>query len=359
MRKSLISALFLFLAALHGAELKFLLDGETRKVPGVKYFSSSIRQVPGRFGKALLIERRTVNSFAPADAVLSEGVKFGGKTNHLVLPANAFAALPLTTIRPGSANTLSFLYRGEGKITVTFNRKELASFQAGPEYREGAVAVVPEDDAGTLRIRAEKAAELDKVMFDKGIGCANTYHAPGKMRNVDVINVDPALYSPEKGAISCWIKAPWLRPDAKFATGIALCAVQGASAKARKPMFISVWSNGLGFHVPGVAGKSVSVSCGLAELPESPDNWYHFVFNWERKGKNMDLSLIVNGEKVFSKSGVAPAPGPNGAFGIGYVNGAYLNGILDDFGLFAAPLSLGEAKRIYQAKRPLQELFPR
>ena len=358
MWKSTLPALFLCLTALHGAELRLLLDGETRKVPGVKYFSSSIRQVPGRFGKGLLIERRTVNSFASADVVLSGGATLSGKSNHLAMPGNAVAALPLPTIRPGIPSTLSFRYRGEGKILVTFNRKELASFEAGPEYREAVVVVVPEDDAGTLRVRAEKAAELDNVMFDIGIGYANTYHAPGKRRNVDTIDVDPALVSLGKGAVSCWIKAPWLRRDAKYATAIALCAVQPASM-VRRLLYICAWSNGVGFIVPGIAGRSVSASCGVAELPESSDNWYHFVFNWERKGKNMELAIIVNGEKVFHKSGVSPLPPEHGVFTIGYVNGAYLNGILDDFGLFDSPLTLEEAKKIYRSTRPLKELFPR
>ena len=358
MRKTLFPALFLCLTALHGAELKLILDGETRKVPGVKYFSNSIRQVPGRFGKGLLIERRTVNSFAPADVVLSGGAKLTGKSNHLVMPGNSVAALPLPAIRPGTPNTLSFRYRGQGKVSVTFDRKELASFEAGPEYREAVVVVVPEDDAGTLRVRAEKAAELDNVMFDLGIGYANTYHAPGKRRNVDVIDVDPALVSLEKGAVSCWIKAPWLRRDAKFATAIALCAVQ-PSSKVRRLLNICAWSNSVSLGVPGLAGRGVSASCGVAELPESPDDWYHFVFNWERKGKNMELAIIVNGEKVFHKSGVSPLPPEHGAFSIGYVTGAYLNGVLDDFGLFSAPLTFEEAKKIYRSTRSLKELFPR
>lgn len=359
MRKILIPALFLCLTALNAAELKFLLDGETRKVPGVRYFSRSIRQVPGRFGKALLIERRTVNSFAPADAVLGEGVKLDGKNNHLVMPKGSVAALPLVTIRPGSANTLSFRYRGGGNISVSFGKKAIASFQAGPEYKAASVVIVPGEDAGTLRIRTDGAAELDNVMFDKGIGFANTYHAPGKMRSVDVIDIDPALYSAEKGGISCWIKAPWLRRDARYATAIALCGVQPASGKGKKPLYICAWSNGVSHIVPGVSGRDFAASCALGELPESPDDWYHFVFNWERKGNNTELSLIVNGAKVFKKSGVARKTEGCGPFSIGYVNGAYLNGILDDFGIFSSPLSPGEAKKIYRSARPLKELFPR
>ena len=344
---------------LHGAELKFYLDGDARNAPDVKKFSSSIRQAPGSFGKALLIERRTVNFFIPDEVVLTGGAELKGKDNRLTMPAGSVAALPLTAIRPKSVNTLSFRFKGEGKITVTFNRREIASFEAGPEYRKAEVAVIPEDDAGTLRIRAEKAAELDNVMFDKGIGYANTYHAPGQMRNVDVIEANASVYSPDAGAISCRLKAPWLRRDAKYANAIALCAVQSASGKGTRSLYISVWENKLHLEVPGVGRKSLSCTCMLRELPESGDGWYHFVFNWERKDRNMELAVIVNGEKVFSKSGISDTKPAYDVFSIGYVNGAYLNGLLDDFGLFSAPLSLEEAKRIHRSKRPLTELFPR
>ena len=69
------------------AELKLYISGDTMKAPaGVKRISSSIRLVPGKFGKAMLIERRTVNEFKSAEVILSDGVKLSGKTILLSCP---------------------------------------------------------------------------------------------------------------------------------------------------------------------------------------------------------------------------------------------------------------------------------
>ena len=71
----------------------------------------------------------------------------------------------------------------------------------------------------------------------------------------------------------------------------------------------------------------------------------------------MVLSTIVNGEKVFASKRLCKVSVPAKEFTIGYVNGGYLNGVLDDFGVFAAPLSKEEAKKIYSAGKPLRELY--
>ena len=345
-----------FSLAAAGAELKFCLDGESRKAPGVKYFGGGIRQVPGRFGKGFLIERRTVNSFNTADVVLSDGAKLSGKNNVLTLPADGLAALPLTAIRPKVPNTLSFRYRGEGTITVTFDGKTLASLKAEKTFKNGEVIIIPEEDTGSLKIRAEKAVELSHLMFDKGIGYSNTYHAPGKMRPVDRIDVNAELFDPGSGAISCWIKAPWFKIDAKHATGIALCDTK-VSPKGKPLFYFCGWSNGISFITKSKTPPHNSCGFKLSEITPAPDGWYHLVFNWKLEKDTLNLSIIVNGDKVFNKTGVCRGLEIPKHFTIGYVNGAYLNGVLDDFGLFSAPLSKEVAKKIYSAGKPLRELF--
>ena len=346
------------MTAASAAELKVCIDGESKKASGnVTYIAGGIRQVPGRFGKGLLIERRTVNSFAPADVIVCDGGKLSGKTNRLTLPADGFAALPLTAIRPKSNNTLSFLYKGEGKITVTFGGKTLGVFTAGKEFKKAEVIVTPEEDNGTLRIRSEKSVELDNVMFDKSIGWANTYHAPGKMRTVDAIELKPELFDTQSGAISCWIKAPWLNKKSKYATAIALCDAKD-KVKGKAVFYFCTWSNNITMITRSKAPKGVISGLRMDELPEPADGgWYHFVYNWKVEKDVMTVAIIVNGEKVFKKQGLWKASIPTKTFTVGYVNGAYLNGVLDDFGLFSAPLSLEEAKKIFTSTQPLSTLY--
>lgn len=356
MKKWSIAFFAAFLCAVHGAELRFFLDPGNPKAQGVKYFSRSIRQVPGHIGKGLLIERRTVNAFDPANVILSDGARLSGKENTLTLPPNGCAALPLTVIRPKSANTLSFLYKGEGKITVSFERKNIASFTGTKDFRKAEVIVIPNDDYGTLRIRAEKGAVLSSVMFDTGIGFANNYHAPGTRRNVDRIDIDPGLFDSLSGAVSCWLKAPWLRKDAKYATGSALIDVKPVAGK-RGLLYIGAWNNGIYFYLANRKGKNASCVFQLRELPESRSGWYHFVFNWKVVKGFMEQSVIVNGQKCFKSKTVFSDPGKAKLFILGYVNGAYLNGSLCDFGLFSAPLSMDEARKIFNSKISVKELY--
>ena len=77
----------------------------------------------------------------------------------------------------------------------------------------------------------------------------------------------------------------------------------------------------------------------------------------ENTGAIVKYTAIVNGEKVFTAKKLCKVSAPAKEFTVGYVNGGYLNGVLDDFGVFAAPLSKEEAKKIFDSKVPLSQLF--
>ena len=353
---SLAAAAFLPLAG--AAELKFHLSADSMKPgPGVKSISSSVRLVPGKFGKGMLFERRTVNSFKPADVILGDGVKLSGKNNTLVMPADSMAALPLTAVRPKSPCTFSFRYKGEGTITVTFNGETAATLKAGSSYQNAVVVVVPEEDSGSLKVRTDKPVELTDVMFDKSIGFANTYHAPGPMRNVDTIMLDPALFNPKSGAISCWLKTPWLKKDAKYASANVLLRARDKNGNDAQGIYVSNWSNELYFIYYGPNRQSASTALKIDELPESKDGWYHFVFNWKEEKGNIVLSTILNGEKVFTARKLCkPAVGAK-EFSLGYVNGGYINGTMDDLAIFSAPLTKEEAKKIFNSKESVGKIY--
>ena len=356
------SILFLVAAALipvaEAADLKLHINADSMKpAAGVKSVSGSIRLVPGKFGKAMLVERRTVNSFKPSDVILGDGVKLSGKNNTLVMPADSMVALPLTAVRPKSPCTLSFRYKGEGKITVTFNGESAGTFEAGKEYKDAAVVIVPAEDSGSLKIRTDKPVELTNVMFDKGIGFANTYHAPGPMRNVDSISLDPALYTPKSGAISCWLKTPWLKKDAKYASANVLLRARDKNGNDAQGIYVSNWSNELYWIYYGPNRQSVSTGLKMHELPESKDGWYHLVFNWKEEKGHIVLSTIVNGEKVFTARKLCKVSANAKEFTLGYVNGGYINGVMDDFALFSAPLSKEAAKKIFDSKEPVNKLY--
>ena len=112
----------LMLPLLLGAEplkevLMLCLDADSKAPAGVS-IPSTTRLRAGKFGKGYLIERRTRNEFKASDVMLSDGAALKGSSNILTLPAGTVAALPLTAIRPGSYCTLSFTYKGSGRIIV-------------------------------------------------------------------------------------------------------------------------------------------------------------------------------------------------------------------------------------------------
>ena len=345
-------------------ELKFYLSCDDMQTPvdGCKILNS-IRLRPEKYGQSFLIERRTCNFADIKEMVLGEGVTMKGKDNILELPANGFVALPFPQIRPSSENCLSFIYAGSGKITVTLDSDAgsvtVAELNATVNPQRASIAVVPKSDSVTLKIRSEQAITLSQLMFDKGISFANTYHAPGKMRNVDWIVLPPTLFDRTSGAFVCWVKAPWLKKDSKVSK-IGLLSVRWAEKAKGKfgtnyLKWISVWD---GYFFDANQGKdsTVTLGFGLKDIEQEPsDGWYHFVFNWKYADGTMNTEIIVNG-KYSSKKASSYAINPEPIdFIIGYAASYYLNGQIDDIALFKRPLSMDEAQKIFSAGKPLPE----
>lgn len=358
----------LMLPLLLGAEplkevLMLCLDADSKAPAGVS-IPSTTRLRAGKFGKGYLIERRTRNEFKASDVMLSDGAALKGSSNILTLPAGTVAALPLTAIRPGSYCTLSFTYKGSGRIIVSWNRKEVKSFTAGPEKQYGVAVIKNGDtDVATLRIKAEKGAVLEEVLFDRGINYPCTYIRPGTVRSCDWIKIDPAkYYNMQQGAFSCWIKTPWLVRGFKNLSGAGLLCLLWKTERGK--LFtdnivrsITFWDTGYCDSFYGEQRTTGGARCRFNELKLFPaDGWHHVVFNWKIADGKLHSSIIANGNQVFNRTSNFIARPKPVSFTVGYTGGAYLDGVIDDIALFRRPLTVQEAEKIFKANKPLSQL---
>jgi len=353
--------------------LKVYAPGESHAPGhGVLSVSRSIRLRPGKFGQAYLIERRTLNYADPQEMVLGEGATIAGRENLLRLPSDGFAALPQIGLKPQSRNMLSFQYRGQGKLTVSLTENGqtnlLAEFTAAADFQPGAVLVKPQSDAATLKLRSTAAVELNELMFDRDISQVNTYHPPGQMRGVDKILLDHRLYNSAQGAFSCWLKAPWFGSAGEgTAMGLFLAAASSGTGK-KTSQFVVLWgakeqtgkyeSTLHNIHYSGKGGFDCGISFRLSELVDLPVNqWQHLVFNWETADGGLRTSVTVNGKQTFSSSKSKFVPLELQELVVGYVNGSYTNGLLDDIAVFSRPLTQAEIETLVSSGKAIAELI--
>ena len=343
-------------------EVKLCLSADAPLPAGVKV-SGSVRKVPGKFGKAFLIERRTVNFFDPADVILTGGAALTGKSNKLTLPANGCAALPLTGLRKGSRHTLSFLYSGSGKIKVLLDDAETAVFEAGKAIKEAEVTLTALEDSHTIRITALKGACLNQVMLDKNCIFANTYHAPGVKRGVDKIWIDPGkFYNERQGSITLWFKAPWMK-KVNFLEGET--AFFGLHRKEKRNNRIVeqathsavLWRGGIHERFWGRDRSSYGVlDFKFKELEKiAPGEWHFLVFNWKYEKGKLHFDVSVDNGRLFSKSVPYVFGGKPENFSAGSSGGYYLNGAIDDFAVWGRPLTADEKTLLYHSEKPLLE----
>ncbi|HAH86397.1 MAG TPA: hypothetical protein DCL60_03385 [Armatimonadetes bacterium] len=394
----IILALTVVAASCTAASLKdsmlLYLDGEslTSTYPGVA-IQPSIRVVEdGKYGKALLMERRTTNLVPNGDFktedmdgwILSDAdrVPSGGIKNTPCLSAKdgAVVALPLTELGVDSAYAFSFYAKSvkAGKIVVELSMggkvKALGRFDApAGDFGRIVVSFCPDQDSGTLRLKLSGDVLIDNVQLEKGTTFANTFSEPLKIRGCDWITVpaNGGYFNQKQGSISCWVKAPWLEnkefTDVGGSIFSAVCTKPEYTGwGANTAMNIIAWpkskkgkvTQGNIYHVMIDRTKGMcSGSFGLDQVKPSATGWHHMVFNWKYENGQMTSEIFVDGNSIHtSKTGSFGAPKPVDQIYIGYSRGSYLDGKLDDFAIWSRPLTKEEVLSIYSSDKPLSAL---
>lgn len=366
--------------------------------PGVKIASSIRVEEKGKFGKCLRIERRTVNTLDNGDFVRKESDSWicgdnaewkpsGGMKNSSCLQINGGqVSIPLTDIKPNHANAFSFYVKKadpaiDAELNVGWNnygKKEslLLDYKPKTELERVTLLLSTEGDSGTVRISVKGSVIIDNAQLDKGVGFFNSFVTPMKKRYVDSIRIpaDGKYINAEQGAISCWLKVPWLNDPQCVSDDICgLMTVKNAkqrikvwgdhvilsvSAIPRKTTTDSPAKSKLHFITIDGKNRNVALSQILQKLPEKPaDGWRHLVANWQLEDGQMRTGLWLDGKKISGKTSPFGPVKRQKFFSIGYVSGAYLNGLLDEFAVFNRPLRLDEIAAINRSAVPLADLL--
>ena len=375
----------------------FQEDCEDLKSPysGVK-ISSSIKVLPGgKFGKCFRIERRTVNALANGDFKQKESdawlyrdnavwQKKGGINNSSCLKIiGGEVVVPLTGLKKDSANAFSFYAKTPSNSSVSVlwdgGDKEVSLIKdvsIGKSFARIKVPFGTTADAGSLRIQVKGEVIIDNAQLDKGVNFFNSYCTPLQSRGVDQIKIpaDGKYFNEKQGAVSIWLKAPWL--NNKDVVSNSICGIFVVDNERNR---IKKWGDNVimeinciprskvtdttrnskfHFYTIDVKNRICPISARIIDIAApAASGWRHVAINWQLgKDGNMKAELWIDGKKIIEKSKPFGPLKKQKFMWVGYANGAYLNGLMDDFAIFNRPLTEDEIKQINTLNKPLSEI---
>ncbi len=363
--------------------------------PGVK-ISSSIKVLNnGKFGKCFRIERRTVNKVENGDFKQRESdgwlyrdnavwQKKGGIKNSSCLKiTGGEVVVPVVGLKKYSANAFSFYAKsldgGSVKVTWDATGKEnilVKKQQLGNTFTRVKSTFGAVEDSGSLRIQVTGTVIIDNAQLDMGVNYFNSFSLPLKRRGVDRITI-PAngkYFNAKQGAVSVWLNVPWLNDSNIISNSICGLfvvnnaekrmkkwgdqVILGSSCIPRKNITAPPRKSQFYFYTVDTKNRVCPVAEKLSNMEPAPaSGWRHLVMNWQlAEGGKMKIALWINGKKLVEKSKPFGPTKQQKFIWIGYVNGAYLNGLMDDFAIFNRPLSEEEIKQINTSNKPLAQL---
>lgn len=363
--------------------------------PGVKISSSITVLDNGKFGKCFRIERRTVNALANGDFKQKESdawlyrdnalwQKKGGIKNSSCLKIDGGeVVIPVTALKKDSANAFSFYAKSpeNGTVSVVWKcaGKEISLLKdqkIGKAFVRVKAPFGATADSGSLRIQVSGVVTIDNAQIDKGVNFFNSFSTPLKRRGVDMIKIpaDGRFFKAKQGAVSVWLKVPWL--NNKDVISNSICGlmvvnneakrkkrwgdhvIMGISCIPRKKITEKTRKSSFNFYTIDTKNRICPISERIIKLTDAPaSGWRHLVINWQLgKDGKMKAELWLNGKKLMEKIKPFGPVKKQKLMWVGYANGAYLNGLMDDFAIFKRPLTEDEIKQINTSDKPLSQL---
>lgn len=348
MKKYLFCTAFCALLALNGADWRkaatLHCDFEGPLPAGVKA-EGQLKSVPGISGKGLRFNRGAWNS-----------IYFFTQQSE----TSAVGICPGLSVR--RANSTSFSACGKGEVTLTIRsgaKTETRLFKVDSADWKffNTVFAVPEE-LGTVTLQG-KNARIKEVQVTAGWSLPACYVTPGKVIPGCFLTVDPAkgFLDLDKGAFALWIKTPYLN-DKAVMDHIGIFGIDHALKPIKRHPdqqigCVTAWNgrNLSAYRMSEVQQKSSSVSIPLNELGFKADEWHHILVNWERKGNTLAIELILDGGKIKLRNTRPYLKDKKMTrITVGYSDYAHLNGDADDLAFFNRPLTLKEAKELFEAK---------
>jgi hypothetical protein len=225
-------------------------------------------------------------------------------------------------------------------------------------------------DAGTLRLKVSGDVLIDNVQLEKSATYANTFSEPLKMRGVDVITIPNSgkYLDPQKGAVSCWVNAPWIDGSEKSDQGGTILGVQWLQPDYNgwgrytvltinswhKSKLNKVAQGNLYMVMVDRQKRALEVSIPLDRI--KPAKWHLLVCNWKYENDQMTGEIYVDGTDISATKTVPFGPlKPVDSITVGYCGGGYLDGSMDDLAIYGRPLTKAEVATIFEYGKPLME----
>ncbi len=377
--------------------ISFYEDCEDLKSPspGVTISSSIAIEDKGKYGKCMRIERRTVNALANGDFKQKDSdawlyrdnavwLKNGGINNSSCLQiSGGEIVVPVTGLKKDSVNAFSFYAKSPGQAVVSVSwdaaGKETSlvkDVNIGKSFVRVKVPFRATADAGSLRIQVKGVIIIDNAQLDKGVSFFNSFSSPLQRRSVDRIEI-PAngkYFAEKQGAISVWLNVPWLND--KETVSDSICGlfvvdnaekrkkkwgdhvIMGINCIPRKKYTDNSRNSQFHFYTIDAKNRVCPISLKLQDMASAAaSGWRHVVCNWQLTddGK-MKTELWLDGKKQVERIKPFGPVKKQKFIWIGYANGAYLNGLMDDLAIFNRPLTADEIQQINSSDKPVSQL---
>lgn len=222
----------------------------------------------------------------------------------------------------------------------------------------------------TIKGQSDKKASVDAVQLEGGKSFPRSFlPETGKPLGTEWVDIPakPEIFNPMKGSIVFWTKPEWLGEESAGGLGFfSASASEPGTSWAKMTNTISIgayrhpgkigWENGMSMNLKDkAAGIYGYTPINFDEAKLMPGDWFHVVFTWEIKtGDDSLATCYLNGEKAGEmrfRSQEIEAPK---AITLGYVGGAYADGLVDEFYIINRQVSADEAMEVYRLTTSLK-----
>lgn len=337
---------------------------------------------PGKFGNAFRIEPPTSNLIANPtfDGIggwtaigtpkeLKDGGFFTGAC--LQIDSENYVRQTVTGLAPENAYCFSAYAKGtDGSLKVTIQsgdkKEEVSNFQTGNEFKRVSVGIIAGSSDMTITIKPEKGALIiDGAQLERGKTFPSSFYPKKEARSAEYVDVVPSnsILNPMAGSVACWAKLDGLGAAYGCSDVWAWCDNPEKGWQERPNSMklytwirkgVQGWQNSfIVLFTDSALKTSMYLGSNIDDM--TPGIWHHFVVTWKvNPGAASESYLYIDGQLAGSKTDLqlAEMKMPHYMY-IGAHDGAYLDGLLDEFYTFNRPLDASEVKALYELKKPL------
>ncbi len=339
---------------------------------------------PGKFGSAYRIERRLelnlIKNPTFASGNTGEWITVGAplinnqgrsEKNSVMIDSSNYLRQIVPDIKPDKMYCFSIYGKGTGNLMIKMksaSAKESAILALTSDYQRLSLGMKAEGTEITITVLTDGKAVVDDAQLegDKTFPASFTPKPP-PARSVEcvTISLNEQNFNANEGSVACWVNLD--APGAVYGGhSCNIFAVADDLSKKYKDqrnllnLYAWVkrgeknWKNSITGRFSDKNGESAEF-IGLNVDTVQSKVWNHFIYTWKiRPDGNSEVHFYLNGKEAGNKLDMQL-----GEFGlpakmqIGYADGGYLDGLMDEFYIFNRMLNAEEAKILEEMKQPI------